>query len=222
MQNLVRFAACVLPLLLVAAEVRAVDTSSLQPPKGSAVALIVFEDLQCPDCARAAPLLVEAAHTYKIPLVRHDFPLPQHNWSFQAAVYARYFDTKSEKLGDAYRDELFRNQPSITPVNLRTFTEKFAANNKVQLPMLIDPGKKLEEKVRADYALGQRIGIEHTPTIYVASHRTTGEPFVEVVDRSSLYTMIDEMKRGASAEPASAPAKPKRRARQAVKRTTLR
>ena len=221
MHNLARFAACLLPLLL-AAEAGAVDTSSLQPPKGSAVALIVFEDLQCPDCARAAPLLVDASHAYKIPLVRHDFPLPQHNWSFQAAVNARYFDTKSEKLGDAYRDELFRNQPAITPDTLRAFTEKFAAANRIQLPMLVDPGKKLEEKVRADYALGQRIGIEHTPTIYVASHRTTGEPFVEVVDRSKLYNMIDEMKRGATAEPATAPARPKRRSRPAAKAKTQR
>ncbi|MGH9548901.1 MAG: DsbA family protein [Terriglobales bacterium] len=41
---------------------------------------MVFEDLQCPDCRRAAPLVEEAARTYKIPVVRHDFPLPMHNW----------------------------------------------------------------------------------------------------------------------------------------------
>ncbi len=218
MHSLAKIAACLVPLVLVVTA-GAVDTSSLKPPKGSAVALIIFEDLQCPDCARAAPLMVEAARTYKIPLVRHDFPLPQHNWSFQAAINARFFDLKSEKLGDAYRDELFRNQPSITPNNLRTFTEKFAADNKIKFPMLVDPGKKLEEKVRADYALGQRVGIEHTPTIYVASHRNTGEPFVEVVDRSQLYHMIDQMKQGATPEsaPAAAAVKTRKRSKAAGK-----
>ena len=47
---------------------------ALRPPKGAQVALVVFEDLQCPDCRRAAPLVAEAGRTYKIPVVRHDFP----------------------------------------------------------------------------------------------------------------------------------------------------
>ncbi|HSA93586.1 MAG TPA: hypothetical protein VLE48_11290, partial [Terriglobales bacterium] len=59
-------------------------SAALKPPKGSKVAIVVFEDLQCPDCRRAAPLLTEAARVYKIPLVRYDFPLPMHNWSFEA------------------------------------------------------------------------------------------------------------------------------------------
>src|SRR5271157_4724980 len=80
-------------LLLAAALAWAGDTSVLRPPKGSKVALLVFEDLQCPDCARAAPLLHEAAKKYNVPLVQYDFPLPMHNWSFEAAVNARYFDS---------------------------------------------------------------------------------------------------------------------------------
>src|ERR1044071_3771689 len=78
--------------------------SSLKPPKGAQVAIVVFEDLQCPDCRRAAPLVAEAGRTYKIPVVRHDYPLPMHNWSFQAAVIARWFDTKSKTTGNEFRD----------------------------------------------------------------------------------------------------------------------
>jgi hypothetical protein len=48
--------------------------------------------------------------------------------------------------------------------------------------------------VKADFAIGQRVGIEHTPTIYVVSNNTYGKPFVEVVDRSKLYAIIDQMK----------------------------
>src|ERR1700747_425829 len=82
----------------------------LKPPKGAKVALVVFEDLQCPDCARAAPLLEQASKDYHIPLVRHDFPLQKHNWSKQAAIMARYFDTKSKKIGDEFRDYCFKHQ----------------------------------------------------------------------------------------------------------------
>jgi len=171
------------------------DTSVLRPPKGSKVALIVFEDLQCPDCARAAPLLHEAAQKYNIPLVQYDFPLPMHNWSFVAAVNARYFDTKSKKLGDEYRLFIFQNQPQITKDNLRGMTERFADDHKVTLPFVVDPNGELAAKVRADFQIGQRVGIEHTPTIYVVSDTTRGKPFVEVVDRRQLYQLIDQVEK---------------------------
>src|SRR5450755_1410430 len=180
-------------LLLASALAWGGDTSVLRPPKGSKVAILVFEDLQCPDCARAAPLLHDAAKKYNIPLVQYDFPLPMHNWSFEAAVNARYFDTKSKKLGDDYRLFIFQNQPQITPQNLRGTTERFAADNKVVFPFVVDPTGELTAKVKADYQVGQRVGLDHTPTIYVVSDTTRGTPFVEVVDRTQLYQLIDKV-----------------------------
>lgn len=179
------------------------DTSALKPPPGSKVAIVEFLDLQCPDCANANPLVEEAAKTYGIPVVRHDFPLPKHTWSFDAAVIARYFDTKSKKLGDGFRDYCFENQPAITAENLRSYAEKYAAANNTSLPFVIDPEGKYAAEVKADFALGQRVGIEHTPTIYVVSNKSTGKPFVEVVDRSQLYAIIDQMKEEAGATPSA-------------------
>jgi protein-disulfide isomerase len=167
---------------------------ALRPPKGAQVALVVFEDLQCPDCRRAAPLVEEAARTYKIPVVRHDFPLPMHNWSYDAALIARYFDTHSKQLGNDFRDYIFQHQPEITPPTLRSFAEKFAADHKVDLPFAVDPQGKLADGINQDKNLGQRVGINHTPTIYVVSNKTQGKPFVEVVDRSQLFQLIDAMK----------------------------
>jgi protein-disulfide isomerase len=187
----------VLAAVLLASLASAQDASTaLKPPKGAQVAIVVFEDLQCPDCRRAAPLVEQAAKTYKIPVIRHDFPLPFHNWSFEAAVIARYFDTKSKQLSNDFRDYMFEHQPEVTPQNLRGFAEKFAADHKVDLPFVVDPQGKLAAAVTADRDLGQRVGIEHTPTIYVVSNKTQGKPFVEVVDRSQLFQLIDAMKRG--------------------------
>jgi len=169
------------------------DASALKPPAGAKVAIVEFEDLECPDCARANPLLKDATDKYHIPWVRHDFPLPMHNWSFQAAVNARYFDTKSQALGNEYRDSVFASQISIeTPDQLRQFTQKFADAHKVVLPWAVDPMGKLTQAVKADFALGQKIGIEHTPTIWVVTNAAHTAPFVEVVDRSKLYQIIDE------------------------------
>jgi protein-disulfide isomerase len=169
------------------------DPAALKPPAGARVAIIEFEDLECPDCARANPLLMEASSKYGIPWIRHDFPLPQHNWSFQAAVNARFFDTKSIKLGNEYRDYIFANQISIETLDqLRDWTQKFAAAHGVALPFSIDPMGKLANLVKADRDLGQRIGIEHTPTIWVVTNGVHAAPFVEVVDRSKLYQLIDQ------------------------------
>lgn len=150
--------------------------------------------MECPDCARANPLLKEAADKYHIPWVRHDFPLPQHAWSFQAAVNARWFDTKSKKIGDDYRDEVFANQPNFGDdlAKMADFTQKFAAAHGLAFPFNVDPQGKLAALVKADYALGQRVGIEHTPTIWVVTDHSKGAPFVEVVDRTKLFQLIDQ------------------------------
>jgi len=169
------------------------DPSVLKPPAGARVAIIEFEDMECPDCARANPLLKEASEKYNIPWVRHDFPLAFHAWSFQAAVNARWFDTKSKKLGDEYRDAVFASQPSITSLDvLLQFTQKFASSHGTALPFALDPQGKLTALVKADYALGQRVGIEHTPTIWVSTSQSKGAPFVEVVDRTKLFQLIDQ------------------------------
>jgi len=168
---------------------------ALRPPKGSQIAIVVFEDLQCPQCRRDAPLVEQAAKTYKIPLVRHDFPLPMHNWSYQAAIIAHYFDNQSKQLGTEFRDYIFEHQPEIFPTNLRQFAEKFAAEHKVDLPFVVDPQGKFAAEVNADRDLGKAIHLEHTPTIYIVSNSVRGQPFVEVQKPDQeLFQTIDAMK----------------------------
>jgi protein-disulfide isomerase len=169
--------------------------SILKPPKGADVAIVVFEDLECPDCARAAPLVEEAARVYKIPVVRHDYPLPKHEWAYDAAVLARYFDTHSKALGNQFRDTVFQHQLEITKDNLHAFAEKFGAANKVDVPFAVDPQGRLAALVEADRARGNTLQLDHTPTLYVVSNKRVGSPFVEVVDRSQLFQLIDSMKK---------------------------
>lgn len=187
----VLLATSVIALAAVCASAQDTVDSVLRPPKGSQVAIVVFEDLQCPMCRRTAPLVEQASKTYKIPVIRHDFPLPGHNWSYQAAVMARYFDTHSKALGNEFRDYIFENQLEVNPTNLRSWGEKFAAAHKVDLPFVIDAGGKLSALVNADRDLGKAIKLEHTPTVYIVSNRNPNKPFVEVKDNSQLYLTID-------------------------------
>ena len=133
---------------------------------------------------------MQASRTYKIPLVQHDFPLPMHNWSFDAAVIARYFDSQSKDLGNQFRDYIFEHQPEITRDNLTSFAQKFAGEHKTDLPFVVDPQGKFAAEVNADKELGKKIGIQHTPTIYIVS-TNPGHPFLEVQDTSKLFQMIE-------------------------------
>jgi protein-disulfide isomerase len=199
MKNNFRAFLASLTLLLAAVAVpraSAQDTvdTVLKPPKGSQVAIVVFEDLECPMCRRAAPLVEQASKTYKIPVIRHDFPLPMHPWSYQAAVMARYFDTTSKELGNQFRDYVFENQLEINLQNLRSYAEKFGAAHKVSLPYLIDPTGKLAAEVNADRDLGKAIKLDHTPTIYIVSSRNPSKPYVEVKEPTQqLYSTIDSV-----------------------------
>ncbi len=165
----------------------------LRPPKGAQVAIVVFEDLQCPQCRRVSPILEQASKTYKIPLVRHDFPLPMHNWSYNAAVMARYFDETSKSLGNEFRDYIFANQLEINPQNLRSYAEKFASEHKLGLPFVIDPQGKLAAEVNADRDIGKEIKLDHTPSVFIVSSRNPQKPYVEMKESNQLYALIDAM-----------------------------
>jgi protein-disulfide isomerase len=195
--------AVVLGCVVLQAVAWAGDTRALRPPKGATVALVAFEDLQCPDCAAAEALLEEASAKYGIPIVRRDFPLPAHNWSFEAHVIARYFDTqtgsqtsadaKALPLGEQFRRWVYTNQSSINKDNLRGMAERFADQHKLEIPENYDPKGALKKEVQADFALGQQVGVTHTPTVYVVSTSQLGAPFVESVEREKLFAMIEKM-----------------------------
>ena len=191
-------AAFVLSLAAVPASaqtpIQVFDASALHPPAGARVAIVEFDDLQCPACAAANPTLMAAAAKYHIPWVRHDFLIPYHNWSKFAAINARWFDQKSKAIGDDYRNQVFANQNSIyNPDSLAKFTQQFAQSHGLSLPFAIDPQGKLANDVNADIALAQRTGVKSTPTIFVVEANGKGAPFTQVLNPAQqLYTVIDQ------------------------------
>ena len=183
------------------------DASALKPPAGVRVAIVEFDDLECPACAHANPLLKAAAAKYNIPWIRHDLLIPSHTWSRSAAIKARWFDTRSLALGGEYRDEVFANQPYIYNLDmLRQFTDKFAQNHGITMPAVVDPQGKFEAAVLADTDLGRRTGVHFTPTIFIVTSGSRGPAFVEVTNPDqNLNQIIEEAL--ANTRPAAPPAK---------------
>jgi hypothetical protein len=139
---------------------------------------------------------------YKVPLVRHDFPLKMHIWSFDAAVIARYIQDKiSPQAAEEYRRAVFASQISIaSKEDLNAFTQKYFQSHGRQMPFVIDPNGLFTAEVHADQTLGERIGLVQTPTIFIV----TQKGFTEVKDITQLYAMLDT---AISENPAPAPAR---------------
>jgi protein-disulfide isomerase len=176
------------------------DTSLLKPPAGAKVAIVEWEDLECPACAHAFPIVHQAVEHYHIPLVRRDFPLKMHIWSHEAAVIARYIQDKiSPTLADQYRREVFASQYMIASKDdMHRFTQKFFMTNHQQMPFVMDPTGQFAKEVDADEATGEKAGLNHTPTIVVV----TANHYTEVLDIAQLYSAID----AAIAQAGTAPA----------------
>jgi protein-disulfide isomerase len=167
------------------------DTSMIKPPPGQKIAIYEFEDLECPACGRAHPMVMAAIDHYKIPFVRKDFPLQGHIWSTDAAIWARYMQDKiSPKVADEYRTAVFAAQAGIgSKDDLMNFTRKFFQSHGAQMPFVVDPTGELRKEVFADRDLGMKMGLSQTPTIFVCTQTS----WVQVTDPTQLYQTIESV-----------------------------
>jgi len=173
------------------------DASAFRPPSGAKVAIIEFEDLECPLCAHVSPMVREAMSYYHVPLVHHDFIIPGHMWSRTAAIYARYLEDKdSPQVAEDFRRDVFASQRLIaSPDDLQQFTRRWFQAHRQVMPFVIDPSGHCAAEVEADCALGRRTGVMHTPTLVVA----TAHHWIEVTEPDQLYAAIDRAEAEANA-----------------------
>lgn len=174
------------------------DTSILKPPPGQKVAIIEFEDMECPVCARAFPVLHAAASQYHVPLEEHDFQIPYHQWSHEAATFAHYLKARvSPELATEYRREVFASQQRISSKDdLVKFTQAFMSAHGKQMPFVVDPvfSKEVEEST----ALGNRMGVNETPTIFVV----TPTHWIQVMDAMDITQALNQAGADAGTSPA--------------------
>jgi protein-disulfide isomerase len=166
-------------LLLALAGVACAADRLIEGNPKSPVRVVVYEDLQCSDCAVYRKMMDERLlpkFAARVAFEHRDFPLPKHAWARQAAIAARHFDAVRPGLGVAWRRYALANLDTITPENFRDKLQAFARQQKA------DPGKaaavlndaSLAAAVDADYQDGVARGIARTPTVLV-----NDEPFIE-------------------------------------------
>jgi hypothetical protein len=106
-----------------------------------------------------------------VPIVRHDFPIASHIWTFNGAVCARYIEDKiNPRLAGEYRSAVFASQSAIaSKEDIQRFTIQWLQKHGQQMPFVLDPDGHLAAEVQADSDLGRRLGLTETPTIVVVT-----------------------------------------------------
>jgi protein-disulfide isomerase len=145
--------------------------AALKPPPGAKVAVYVFEDLGCPACAHDHPLELQATEQTHVPLLRRDFPIQSHIWTFEGAVCARYIqDHINPQLAAQFRSEVFANQRLFASrEDIDRYFRAWLQQHGQQPPMAIDADGKLNREVGDDLQFGRSLNVEYTPTIIVVT-----------------------------------------------------
>ena len=157
-----------------------------EPFKGGAnakVIIVEYSDFQCPFCTRGyATIENEVLKTYcdKVKFYYKHFPLAFHKWAEAGAIGAECAkDQKPEAYWKLYAG-LFDQQQQITPENVK---EKSLAIldgtgiDKKKWEECFD-SKKTADRVKAQMAEGQAVGVSGTPGFIINGRLVSGaQPF---------------------------------------------
>jgi len=158
----------------------------------SKVRVLIYEDLQCPDCAEFRRMMDDKLlprYATRVAFVHRDFPLAKHAWARQAAVAARYFGGVKPELGLAYRRHIMASIEQTTADNFKERLAQFARANGVDPAAAVAAldDARLASLVERDFQDGVARGIIHTPTVFV-----NGKTFVEHVDFDEISEALDD------------------------------
>ncbi|MGH9722826.1 MAG: thioredoxin domain-containing protein [Bryobacteraceae bacterium] len=158
----------------------------------SPVKVVIYEDLQCSDCAAFRKMMDEhllPRFRATVAFIHRDFPLTKHAWARKAAIAARHFADLRPELGVAFRRSAMEGISETTEANLAERVAAFAAKNgadaKRAAAALND--QSLGELVDKDFADGVGRGVSKTPTVFV-----NGVPFIESFSVAEISKAIDQ------------------------------
>lgn len=159
---------------------------------GSPVRVVIYEDLQCPDCANFQVMMdqqILPKYGGRVEFVHRDFPLAKHAWARRAAIAARFFDAQDPKLGLEYRRHTMATSRETNPENFNGRLGEFARQHGVKpedaVAALDNP--RYAEMVERDFQDGVGRGVVHTPTVFV-----NGQPFIERFSFEEISKGIDD------------------------------
>jgi protein-disulfide isomerase len=156
------------------------------------VRVLIYEDLQCPDCAAFRRMMDEKLlprYGERVAFIHHDFPLAKHAWARNAAIAARYFEGVKPELGLVYRRHIMASIQETRADNFNDKLSTFARDNGIdpaQAVAALDD-QRLAALVERDFQDGVARGVAKTPTVFIG-----GKPFIEHFSFEDISQSIEE------------------------------
>ncbi len=133
------------------------------------VEIVVFDDFECPYCAKSVPLFKQVLKAYpdKARLVIKNFPLKMHKNARSAATAA----LAAERQGKFWplHDLLFENYNKLNPQKIRELAKQ-AGLEMERFDQDIND-QVLQQKINADLQEGRKVGVSGTPTVFINGKR---------------------------------------------------
>ena len=157
-----------------------------EPFKGGAnakVTIVEYSDFQCPFCSKGYNTIekqVLPEYKDKVKFYYKNFPLAFHKWAEPGAIAV---ECAKDQKPDAYWKlyaALFEQQQQITPENVKEKSLSFMDGTGIDKKKWEEcfDGKKTADKVKAQMAEGQSVGVSGTPGFIVNGRLVSGaQPF---------------------------------------------
>jgi protein-disulfide isomerase len=160
-------------------------------PDNAKVTIVEYSDFQCPFCARGYTTVetqVLKEYGDKVRFVFKNYPLPFHPWAEPGAVASECAgEQKPEFFWKAY-SYMFENQKDINAQNVKEKVLGALADTKIDKKKFEDcfDNKKTLDKVKAQMAEGQSVGVNGTPAFIINGRLVSGaqpfEQFKNIID----------------------------------------
>ncbi|MCK4508152.1 MAG: thioredoxin domain-containing protein [Desulfuromonadales bacterium] len=142
-----------------------VNNSAVKGTKNAPVTITIFDDFQCPYCARLVPTLdkVLAAYPQQVQMVYKHFPLSMHKFAKAAAIAS--IAARNQGKFWPLHDQLFANYNKLNDALIRQLAEGVGLDMARFDQDMADPA--LQQEVAADMQLGGKAGVRGTPAVYI-------------------------------------------------------
>lgn len=168
--------------------------------EGAPVEIVVFDDLECPFCAKMHAQLFPALldrYGKDVRIEYKDYPLSQHPWAMRAAIDSNCLGDKSSTgywnmvdFVHAHAADFGGADHNLEKANqmLDALTLDEARKNNVKLDEVEACIKKQDQTaIKASMKVGDDLGVEATPVLFINGEKLEGAyPLVDV------FRMVDE------------------------------
>jgi protein-disulfide isomerase len=157
--------------------------------EGNEIVITEFSDFECPFCSRVVTMLDDVVKHYgpnRASMVFKNFPLSFHKKAGLAAEAVLAANAQGKFEGMYHK--LFDNQKALERTDLEKYAQEIGLNLD-RFKSDLDNGT-FKKAVEADMALGQKVGVGGTPTIYINGRlyngERTAEDMIKVIDQKIL------------------------------------